>query len=427
MDGMRNSPPSQPNNEPQPPREPSPEQQAPVQQPLPQPAPATSIEQEPSTLPPVTPQPVNTDSGSSFAINNNSNKKKKWLPYAIIGGALALLLIAAGVVYAIYQQPENVLRQALMNAATAKTATAKGALTVDSSDADVDINYNLSSNGTDATFDMSMVFPLGAGSTEKGKIDAAMVFLKNGEFYVKADRLEELLKQSMGADSGNLDAEYETLIRKVDNKWIKVTSQDLEELGADTTEYDKFVKCYDALQGDFKNKANQDAVASLYAKNEFLKIGQKLKDETIDGRASFGYKVSPDPEKTYTFVKGVNELEPIKKYASCTGEKATPVERSDFNDINKDTTYEVWIDKWSHQFTRLKMSGDSEGSKGNLTFDPVFNKPVNIAAPTGNVVTLKELAEDPELQQFFGLLTMMSGAPSTQELNSQPNPSFNES
>lgn len=420
MDGMRNSPPRQPNDEPQP--------QTPLQPQPPlssqPPAPITP-QQDTSTLPPIGQTPeVQGRSDSSFMLNSSPKKKKKWLPLAIIGGVLALLLLAAGAAYALYQKPENVLRQALFNAATATTLSAKGTMAVESADGNTDIRYDLASNGADARFNATMIFPV--DGSEPGEIDGAVTYLQNGEFYVKADKLEELIEQNSDVYTGyeeQLGMDAVSIIRKIDNKWIRISQQDLKDMGMDTAGYDKSVKCYGALQSDFKERTNQEAVANLYRQNEFLLISQNLKDETVNGRDSFGYKVTADPDKTYNFAKGVSELGPFKEYAACTGEKAEPVERSDFDDLNKDTTYEVWVDKWNHQFSRIRVSGGSDGDRGVLVFDPIFNQPVDISAPTQDVVTLKQLSEDPELQQFFALLAffgVLDGASGTSGVEGEP-------
>lgn len=115
MDGMRNEPNSnlnpEPASPPQQPASPPPQPSAPASQPQPwtpvsQQQPAA---QDPAALPPAGQDPMQNRPGSSFAIGGQ-NKRKKWLPYAIIGGVLALLLIIAGAAYALYQQPNTVLK-----------------------------------------------------------------------------------------------------------------------------------------------------------------------------------------------------------------------------------------------------------------------------------------------------------------------------
>ena len=154
------------------------------------------------------------------------------------------------------------------------------------------------------------------------------------------------------------------------------------------------------------DKAASDEISNVYKKNKFLTIDQDLGSK--DG--SLGYTIKGSTEGLKGFVREVKNTRIYKALHDCDSSFTF-----DENDIkasdNKDdeTKVEVWVDRWSHQITKVAAKDESGSDKASFVLEPVFNKPVNVTAPEKSV-TLSDLKSEIE-----GLMQSMYSGMAAQE------------
>lgn len=396
-----------------------------------QPQPAPINQSQPVSSEPATPA-VTALAASQPTPNTGAAEPQPWLQQpekkprkkgVIIGAIIAaLLVVLLGSAYGVYalwfQSPEKVLMDGVMNAVSAKSAKISG-------------DASLSYEGYNVTVDFE-----GEGSVQDGSTGSATLKLKapeqnidmklsgsgvaapNGDIYIKVDNLKGVYETSLDAIVNaqveeatkqgytisnqqkaqvrqTYDSYYGSIIKKIGDKWIKITPDDTKSL--DEKAGDEY-KCTQDVLKKFTNDKNQiQEVANVYSKNKFIVIKETLgvKDNSL------GYVIDYDKEASKKFGSAIKDTTVYKELKKCS-ESAT----SYFDDMGKDSTgvdsdassktthrIEVWVDQWSHQFTKIDASvedhGDQKG-KFDITATPQFNTPVKVTIPT-NVISIKDL------------------------------------
>lgn len=391
----------------------------PASQPLPQPVqvydPVASVEQEATTEPqafstditpttpmqqapldePQQPQPFMQQPVQSSLPSNN--KKKKIIIASIIAGAIIVLGLGAYLVYALwYQNPQKVLGDAISHAFNAKSATYKGNININTKD--VKVAIELDGSGVETTSSTNAKITI----TSQGKdfkVNGSALTDKDGNLFFKVGNLRALLDQYIAESGmGTMETPFDSLIAKIDNKWIRISSDDLAEFSKETSDAQKCAS--DTLKKLSTDKATKDEFSKIYQKNTFVVVDKNLADRTIGGVDSMGYQLSFSKDKTKSFIEAINNTQLVKDLQKCDSDF-----KLDANDMTKDMptdsskdTVEVSISRWSHEFTQLKSESkdkDDPTSTGAIVIEPLFNKTVKIDAPS-DYLTLKQLQAEVE-------------------------------
>lgn len=382
-------------------------------------APAPSVEQEPST--PAQP-------AAAPAPGPKKNSKKKFIIGGIIAAAIVLLGGGTALGYALwYQNPEKVVVDGVSNVFSKAPGTSKLTASYKSGDAGVTLTVDSRSSGDAAQADLKLAYKAAAqnidltGSAEIiTKTDTATMYLKVKDVRkLVAAAVDAMIEstakqyQTMGmklsqsqidAQKKSAMAQYEPIIAKVDNKWIKFTAD-----GNDSTSKDQ--KCltdaYKKLQSD---SASQNEMKQAYTDNKFIIIKEEL--GLKDG--SYGYVLDLDQDKLKSFSKALESTVFVKSIEDCTGrDMSTNSNSSSTSKDNpfKDTRVEMWVSQWSHQITRVSVTTthDEPTSTGqnatlNLGVDMSYEEVAPITEPT-DAVDSKTLMDD--------LMKSMGGAPAS--------------
>ena len=111
----------------------------------------------------------------------------------------------------------------------------------------------------------------------------------------------------------------------------------------------------------------------IYDKHTFVKADKTFADEVVNGKSSAHFSVVVDKQKLTAFLE---EL----KAADISGVTLTDKDIEQVKEATADgTTYEVWIARDTHKFTKLKVVGDSNGQPVDITIAaaaqlPAFDK-----------------------------------------------------
>ena len=330
------------------------------------------------------------------------NKKKKFIIGGIIAGAVLLLGGGMYAAYALwYQNPEKVLTDAVSNLIRAKTATYSGTLAMDTKDVKVRVVFD-GKQASELNGEGNAKITL----TSQGKdfvVNGSALVDKDGNLFFKVGNLKTILDDVL-KQSGMTSSPFDELVAKIDNKWIRVSADDLAEYDKDAG---KAQACLtDTMKKIQNDKTVHDSLVKAYENNKFVVIDSSLPGRTINGVDSMGYKLSLNNEAAKKFAEAVNEMQFMKDLQKCDSSfESFKLDASDMKSSTGTTsteTVEVSVSRWSHEFTQLKVTGKDDDASGEFILEPIFGKDVTVAAPT-DFMTLKELqAEIEKVTQSFG-------------------------
>ena len=313
--------------------------------------------------------------------NKRSGRRKRRL-VILIGIALALLMVTVLYVYW-YQNPKKVVSDAFLNVFSAQTVSYAGAIhATGNTNMNATMDGGVSPKGAVAnakfTFDtQNKKYTL----TGNGLLDA------NGDAYVKVKDINELIGNYRTAVPAASLPLFDKIIDKIDDKWIKISAEDIKSYNAD---FAALQKCSGAALEKIQNDtATKSTLLDLYKKYPFVVI-----DKSLGVKAdSLGYslKINHDVSKSFTtdYKKTAFYKDLVKCDASYIVDKDI-VEQSAATD---GATVYVWVSRWSHVLTKIEMRDEGRTSKTNASIETDFNRPVTVEAPK-NASTLEKLQND---------------------------------
>jgi hypothetical protein len=318
------------------------------------------------------------------------SKKKLIIVGSIIVGTLLLLGGGSALAYNVwYQNPEKVVTDSLVNALTARTAQSTGSLEIKNEEYQVKMTFDAKAATKNAELAVKLDYSAGGQTV---KLDGAGHFSADGDLYVKVNNVGSIISALSGAEANTATA-YDDLAARVEGKWIKITSKDIGEF---SEAYKKTQVCLEDVSkqvADDKKLGNE--LVDLYKKNNFIVIVESLGARTINDTGSLGYVVDLDTEKAKTFAAGLETTEVGKKLKACDdtinfNDFADSLDTEEADATDDEGTIQVWASRFGHELTEINANGKSDGAEIKAVFNPVFNKDVNIQAPTDSM-TLESL------------------------------------
>jgi hypothetical protein len=401
--------------------QPDPQVAASVTQPDPQVA-ASVTQPDPqvaaSVTPPLVPTPPPASTSPTPSVK--SSKRKKFIVIGLLVGVLALIGGGSVAAYNLwYQNPDKVLSDALMNTIEAKTATYTGSFDIDlkkaeglsASDSD-EISINVKIDGKNSNSAGAANLTLTAPYKGKDyKVSGSGVIDKDANLFIKVDDLKKTL-QSAPSDTGLeydiLPSYFTAIVDKVDSKWIRISSGDTKEF---SNGYAKMQTCMkDVLEKTRNDEALTGELIDVYSKNKFIVIDEELPAQ--DG--SLGYVISVDEDKAVDFAKAADETSFSKELQKCDDSfKLSSDLKSSSTASDTKTKLELWVDRWSHQLTKVSLTSEDDELKNTFVIEPEFNQPVTVEIPK-SYISLKELSDAVESAYTQYMMSTMSA---TTELN----------
>lgn len=321
-------------------------------------------------------------------------KSKKKL-FGIIAAIGAVFLLGGGAAaYMVYNNtPEKILQDTFFNTLKQKEGSYNAAFegVAERGKLTATGGWTKEQASADIRFDVPK-----SESTEAVKLTANIVVTKD-KAYIKANGVKQVVSGIMGAGP----SPYDGLITKIDGKWLLITENDLEEyFGIKKTADDhKRTQCIeDALNKFQTDKKQQREVYEVYKKNTFL-VFTKLKDEAVESRGAYHFKVQADSAKAEAFSKELKGTVVYKAVHGCVKEDADetssdePISSPNQSSDKDQPIVDLWIDKSTRTLRKIQVKSNEstpESSRvtAQVTFD--FKKKINITEPKADV-TVKEL------------------------------------
>lgn len=325
-------------------------------------------------------------------------KKNKKLLWGIIISAVVVLL-GTGVTLGYnlwYQNPDKVVHDAIVNAfIKAKTASATGTMDVQTKEYSVKLAFDGEADNN-AAGQASVKADI---SIKEAKLDLTVkgtFVTKDDALYFKLENIRDTydkIAKSQGMEA-ETPAYINTIIEKLDGKWISIKPSDYEEYSKETADTQKCTT--EVTQKFAKDKDMQNEVVTLYKKHHIVVVDKKLGSKTIDGVGSLGYKVSISKDNTEAFVRGLADTKVGKELTTC--DKSIDFKKT-ADDISKDKEssnkpeLELWVSRFGHEITEFNASAKEDDNSASLVFRPVFNKNVTIDAPA-DASSFKDVMKD---------------------------------
>lgn len=338
------------------------------------------------------------------------NKKRTTLVIVVV---IFIALLAGGAAYAykaVYQSPDKVLSDAVMNLVSAKTMTYSGTLTSGDAETKINVSFNGGVDGT--TADANIDATLKSGSTT---IEMPVSFVgQRDTFYFKLSNLKKLetlflpFLTAGGANSSD-QKQIDKLISSIDGQWYKVMPSDLNESGSSKQTNTCVSNVIDKIRTD---KTTQNEIKSVYKKYPLFTVEKTLGSK--DG--SLGYQLdAATTQQANEFMQGLKDTSVYSALVKCdsslkslfNADTATPTAA----DTSK-TTVDVWVSRWSHQITNVTMNDVS--SHTNLTFVPKVGDGTSITIPS-NAKSITDLKK--QFMSFEQSMEAEQSAGATAEAN----------
>lgn len=311
-------------------------------------------------------------------------KKKKKLLIGLIITALFLLVVS--LLYALwFQNPNKVVSDGVMQAISAKTLAYTGTIAVVG---DTKMNVTLDGQGSTKGNDTNAKVVIDAQG-KKYTLEGSGIVNDTGDFYFKIKNIDELINNYRTAVPAESQPLFDKIIEKINNKWIKISSEDLKKYNEDVAKAQKCMTvAVNKIQDDAATKSE---LMTIYKNHPFITI-----DKSLGGKdGSFGYVLTSDKEKAKTFATALKNTAVYKTLQKCDSSftiKEDDLLKQDDKKGNK-TDVEVWVHQWTHQITKVVLKDDSTANKTNIAIEPTFNHPVTITSPK-DATTLEQLQKD---------------------------------
>lgn len=307
---------------------------------------------------PQTPQPMASAPSPQPVAPTPMSGGKKMNKGLLAGIIVAVVLLLAGGAWAVYAlffatTPEKLVSEALKNLSQTKTM----AVDFEIGSEGAVLSGNIASTTDDTDRNGEVILTFGDGS--QAIVLRAMAL--DGALFFKANNIEQaapLIALYTGLPSFGSD-EFVEALKTVNDKWFEVTKEQmasLEQSGTDVTT---------TISSEEVKK-----VVQIYDQHPFVKPDKIFADEAVNGVQSAHFSVKVDKQKQTEFFNAL-------KAANLKGFQLTDEDLKKFREATdtQNGTIEVWIARDSKKFTKLHLTGTTEGAEIKVTLTASANLP----------------------------------------------------
>jgi hypothetical protein len=318
------------------------------------------------------------------------NKNKALIIGVIIIGSLALLSGGTVAAYNVwYQNPDKVVLEAASSMFQQTTSTHKVSVELKSKSvsAKLTIDAKLAQIPASEADMNAMITYMGKDYTVK----ASTLTDKDGTLFVKINDLKKLVTTVAG--TGADVSAFDSVIKKIDGQWIKISSDDTKTVSAESS---KAQVCATNALTSLNDKAVVKEITDVYMANRFIVVGEKIGVKTISGVDSLGYKVTFDEAKAKTFYTALGTTSVGRKLTACDKQFDFKTSSATINNTSSKTTTEtqVWSSRFGHHLEEVDVATkDTDGTTTSIVWNPTFATGVTVTTPTTSV-PVSELVKD---------------------------------
>lgn len=337
------------------------------------------------------------DAASSPRPAGGKKPKKGLLVGGIVAAGLALLLAGGAAAYTMwYQNPDRVVHEAMLNLISADNVRTETLITSDSELAAGFVNLKVksikmagaaSSENVTGEGELSVTIELNGRDYTVGAMGR---FTDDKTIYFQLNDVKELVTK-VAADFGGAEMitpEVERALEAVQNRWVKVTLQDM----LSDSEVETAVCIIDTTKRLANDSEHADQIKQTYKDNQFLVVGESMGSQ--DG--NLGYKVEIDQEIFKNYMKATAESSVYDEYKKCPGYEESELNNTDqtldgLDDIQDSEDVKVdlvvWVSRFGHQLKQVDYTITGKGTADN---EVVFKGETKLSYDAVNVETPEE-------------------------------------
>ena len=349
---------------------------------------------------PAASQPETTPVASLGSQGTSGGSKKKWILGGVIAAVLVVLIGGGALAYNLwYQNPEKVILDGIGHLFDKHDSMAGSAtVTAENKQVRLDVTADMRSNKDLANGTAKVGIQMKGDNASFKKMNVSADYAADKDtFYFKLKDLHSLAQTFVNSYVDSLAqqytklgytltqkqiddqkkqvmAQFEPIITKLDNRWIKIdidSKKDSDDESKCTT---------DAIKKLYENKDERNEVLDVYKKHKFITIKDKLGSKG----GSLGYLLDFDKNIAKDFSKEVKNTTFGKELQKCDPDSTSTTDTTNDEDTMKDTHVELWVSRWSHQITELKVAGtttDSDKTAVSLDLKLDYDKVDGLTTP----------------------------------------------
>lgn len=361
---------------------------------------------------------INPDNSSALAgagamstMGKPGMSRRKKLVLAVVVGLIVVLAILAGLWFW-YNSTNKVMGDAVSQLLSKPITSSQGNFSfADQSDNSLKLNGSFSTRqAADKSSEFTMKLNFNGGGADV-QVPLDVIAAANGDLYVKVSQVKQLLGDVMKSQNATpaevqqMQTYFGGLINKIDDKWVKISKTELDQLTSQASSSQADVSCAQtALQQFYASADQQNEIKKAFTEHPLFTIDKSLGSKTIDGHSSLGYSLSSDNAKADAFSKAVAGSQLAQNLKKCGDTFGDSTTGSNDSTDNPTVHAEAWVDRWNHQFTQLSLSVKDKTTDVSLNLKPSFDKPAGKIDTPQNFTTISELKT--QLQQTLGGLMM---------------------
>lgn len=355
--------------------------------------------------------------------------KAKKIAFAIVASLLLLGGIGSGAYWYLYNNhPDKILADALFGSVEdlmeQKPMDVSGEMSFKATQnsasgaefPNVVLQFNTAQSGENSKGSMSAKVSY-AG--EEYSLGVEAIGIGSTEAYFKVSDLEKTLNSvaAQMPEAQGFAEPYAPIIKKIDGQWIKITEEDLAELGLVNTQTSS--ECTKVLETVELSKDDEKKMSASYKANQFMTVTEKMGAEDINGQKSEHYKLGFDAQKAKTFTKdtlGLTSVKPAVEACDISEEDVisaiTTLDTTidELRDNGGALQFEAWINKKTRRPTKVSVSGNRASIVMDLVVATKFDaQDVAIQKPQ-DVIEFTTLMKD--IETLMGSQSDTLAAPS---------------
>lgn len=377
----------------------------------------------------LSPSPVSStpvSDSSPFTPDKPEQKSKKKLIIGVVAAVIAVITIGGSSAFAAYyMNPEKVVTDAFVDAATTRTQISSGSLLYTNTKNKDKISLTFASKSDTPNYKGQLDAKLKVDYEKREfEIAGTGMLSESGNAYFKFDGVEKAIKKYIDDPevktytdrSPKLKEDLLAFAKKIDGKYIKLSKADMQNIWK---EYDhsKAKECYTKAFDDLdKSSLQRKQIYDVYNQNKFVIIKDQG-SESIDGVDSIKYGIGADMVKYSRASEALQNTIFSENLQRCqdklTGQKTedtedqqTAEEKKEMQKYRDESAKEqqkevdkakvnIWISRWGHQFTKTTFSYNNKDSNTNYAVDINYKlgQKVSVADPA-NSIPMKEFQAD---------------------------------
>jgi hypothetical protein len=318
-------------------------------------------------------------------------KRRRWLVGGMTAGITALLLGGAALAYNVwYQNPDKVLSDAVIHAVKAQSLTYAGSYATDLEGGK--LTFDIDGNNPTPVDGQVNVHAALAMQGQTFKLNGSGIVATDGTLYFKLSNLRSLL-DTAAKQYGMPTTMFDGIVAKIDSKWIKVSSSDVKQFNSVAADKQKcFTNVFKQLEA---SNDQQKEITNLYQKHKFITVSKRLGAREIARVQSLGYELTGNTASLKQFVAGLNTTKFAAQLKTCDTSFSFDANDVSMDSLTKNNVHtQVWVSRWSHDFTRFAVDATSENKqKSSFWLEPRFNTG-KVITPPADAVTIEQLQSD---------------------------------